>query len=150
MYLPFRSLLAAAFLGFSTFSACQKVSVEPANQAETALVGRWALVQTVGGIGGGTRPADPQRFQEIEFMADGQARTMLNNVPTAIGTYTLNQATSYLTRQSETFVSFNELQLGGHPFIDELSATTLVLNDDHADGIGNVYRREQPIFCGTR
>ena len=151
MYQSFRSLLVApALLGLATFSACQKAPVEPEKPQASGIVGRWALVQTSGGIAGGTRPADPRHLEGIEFTADGQALILLNGTPTATGTYTLSQAVAYNTRRPETFVDFTGLQLGGRSFIEELSATTLLLSDDCADGFGTLYRREQPLLCGTR
>jgi len=151
MYPLFRPLLfASAALSLATFAACQKAAVEPANQPATTIVGRWALAQTSGGIGGGTRPADAQRYQEMEFTADGQARAMVNGTPVFMGPYTLSTAVAYTTRRSETFLEFPVPQTSGRPFIAELSATTLVLSDDTSDGLTVTYQRKMPMFCGTR
>ena len=151
MYHQFRPLLlASAVMSLATFAACQKATVEPNNQPAPTIVGRWALVQTSGGIGGGTHPADPQRYQEVEFMADGQARALVNGMPTVTGAYTLSPAVAYVTRRTETFLQFPAPQMGSKQFITELSATTLVLSEDFIDGQSVKYQREIPFFCGTR
>lgn len=149
MCLPFRSLLAASLLGLSTFTACQKAPVAPDSQAPS-LVGRWQLTQTSGGYGGGTQPANPQEVREVVFGADGQAQVLRNGTPTATGTYTLAQAVAATSQRTETFISYAGPQLGGHPYIAELSAATLVLNDDHPDGFSVKYQRVLPALCGTR
>ena len=150
MYQSFRPLLAAALFGVSAFTACQKAPVEPTNQPELTLVGRWQLAQTSGGIGGGTQPADPQLVREMVFGTDGQAQTLLNGTPNAVGTYTLTQAVAATTQRTETFVNYTGPQITGRPFIAELSATTLVLSDDNPDGQHMKYQRVMPAFCGTR
>ena len=151
MYQSFRPLLAVALFGLSTFTACQKASVEPTNQAETTLVGRWQLTQTSGGIGGSTQPADPRFVREMVFSADGQAQVFINGTPNVLGTYTLTQAVAATTQRTETFVNYAGSNMTGHPFIAELSATTLVLSDDNSDGQHAKYQRVVILdFCGTR
>lgn len=149
MYRLFRLLLAPALLGLTTLASCQKARVTPDNALSTSIVGRWDLTQTSGGIAGGTRPANPAQRQELEFAANGQARTLLNGVPTITAAYTLTQRVAYLTRRPETFLEFPAPPVGT-AFITELSATTLVLSQDGNDGITATYRREQPAFFGTR
>lgn len=150
MYHMFRPLLLASAVFSLATAACQKAAVEPANQPAPTIVGRWALVQTSGGIGGGTRPADAQHYQEVEFMADGQARTLVNGTPTFTGAYALSPAVAYTTRRTESFLQFPAPQTGSNQFIAELSATTLVLSEDFIDGQSVKYQREMPSFCGTR
>lgn len=150
MHPSFRSLsLIGALLGSGVFAACQKAQVEPDSQ-NSLIVGRWELTQTTGGIGGGTRPADPAQRREIEFAANGQAQVLLNGTPTTTAAYTLSQRVAYLTQRPETFLNFPAPATGSSPFIAELSATTLALSQDGNDGITATYRREQPLFCGTR
>lgn len=152
MYHPFRPLLVAALVGLSAFTACQKAPVEPDSQAETTLVGRWQLTQTSGSISGRTQPADPQQLREIVFGADGQAQVLLNGTPVGTSAYTLSQAAAANTRRIETFINYAGPQLSGHPFIAELSATTLVLSDDYPDGLSVKYERRvaMPTICLLR
>ena len=84
------------------------------------------------------------------FGADGQAQMLLNGTPTATSTYTLAQAVAATTQRTETFISYTGPQLNGHPFIGQLSATTLVLSDDNPDGLGTTYQRVMPLICGNR
>lgn len=150
MYQSFRPLIAAALVSLSTLSACQKAPVEPA--APVTLVDRWELTQTVGGIGGGTQPADPQRLVEVIFSADGQAQFLLNGVPTDTATYSLVTAPAQTTGHPETFVAYGVPAPAPtpHQFIAELTAISLVLRDDNADGQTLYYRREPLVHCGTR
>lgn len=136
-----RPLLFAALLVVSSFTSCQKTAVEPESSTPDSIVGRWELVQTSGGIGGGTRPADPAQRSELAFDAHGQARVLLNGALTTTAAYTLSQRVSYLTRRTETFLEF-PASPAGSAFIAELSTTTLALSQDGNDGITATYRRE--------
>ena len=150
MHHSFHPLLATALLIISGFTSCQKAQIAPTTQTDALLVGRWYLTQTSGGIGGGTQPANPQQRYEMVFGADGQAQMLLNGTPTATSTYTLAQAVAATTQRTETFISYTGPQLNGHPFIGQLSATTLVLSDDNPDGLGTTYQRVMPLICGNR
>lgn len=88
MYQSFRPLLMAALLSLSVSTACQKVPVEPDNQAETTLVGRWHLTGRQCYCPASPTPNEQVTFggRQVIFYKNGQvART---------GEYTVTVAAS--------------------------------------------------------
>lgn len=133
-------LLGFLLIACASLTACKKDDASPGTPTANILVGRWELVQSSGGIAGGTYPADPARKQEIIFNGNGQASFLLNGTTTSSSAYSLAQATSYLTGQNQTFVIYGAAGNRGY-FLSELSAFTLSLSDDNPDGFTATYKR---------
>ena len=125
----------------ASLPACNSKKEEPTPQTsdEATLVGRWELTRTIGGLAGGVRLADPSRKEEIIFSAAGQASFLLNGTVNSTLPYSLAQGTSYITRQPQTFVYYGTTRTSLNMYIEQLSATKLVLAEDAADGQGREY-----------
>lgn len=126
--------LASLSLGLASCNKHCDPTPTPEQNATDSLVGRWELTQTTGGIAGGTTPADPARRRELLIDANGQLSLLLNGAVERTVPYQLMQRTSYLTRQSETF-------LYEITFIKQRTATNLVLVEDANDGFTHTYVR---------
>jgi hypothetical protein len=116
------------------------VAPEAAAQPDL-LVGQWLLTQTDGGFSGKTIPADPAHPQEIIFTANHQVTFLLNGAVSNSTTYSLAQASSYLTRQPQTFLVYGARTGAEKQFINDLSASRLVIKEDYADGRSYYYTR---------
>ena len=85
-------------------------------------------------------PADPTRKQEIVFTDAGKAEFLLNGVVTNTTSYSLTQATAYTTQRPQLFLSYTTAPALPQ-FIEQITASSLVLADDGADGMGYTYAR---------
>lgn len=139
--------LTLVVISTAGLGACQKAQVGPEvcisyprEDTSELLVGRWELTQTSGGLAGRVLPADPTRKQEIVFTVAGKAEFLLNGVVTNTTSYSLTQATAYITQRPQLFLSY-ATSPAPQQFIEQISTSTLVLADDMTDGIGYTYAR---------
>jgi hypothetical protein len=135
------TFLALSLWSFVSLSACKKQAAAPKTSTEDLLVGRWELTRTTGGIAGREQPANPSQKQEIIFGSSQQVTRLLNSVVTNTARYSLFQATSFVSGQPQTFSFYNSPGHQEKQFIEQTSATTLVIVDDHADEFGYYYVR---------
>lgn len=144
--LPLWHLLESGFLFSLTLllvlAGCGKQEVSPVAQ-QALIVGRWQLRQTSGGIGGGTRPADPNQKRELVLTADGRAQFLLNGAVEVPTGYAVRRAYLPLTSQQETIVDFGApaSSYANTMIIRELTATKLLLQEAYADGFNYEYGR---------
>ena len=133
------------FLAVLFSPACQKESVAPS--PAQLLHGRWELDYSTNGMTGRIEPADPTRHQEIIFGANRQVQFLLNGTVTSTKPYTLTQAKSYLSGKTETFITFGPGTYTNSisPYLANLSASTLTLVIDAADGPSATYVRRSPL-----
>jgi len=143
-------LLLISCFATAGLSACQKQIPAPDLTSGLQLEGRWELTHTSGGFTGRTFPADSTQKREIMFQPNGQALFFLNGAITTSATFTLTQAVAANTNRTETFVTYGAPAATLPQFLAELSATTLVIADDHPDGFSATYRRVSLAWCGTR
>ncbi|WP_210517993.1 hypothetical protein [Hymenobacter terricola] len=126
---------------FLAMAACEKESTAPAASTAAALVGRWELTHTTGGLTGHVLTADPNRKREIIFTADGQAELIVNGIITGISPYTLTQALSRTTRQSRPYLAYGPDGPDTQQYIEQISPTSLILAQDFEDGISSYFIR---------
>lgn len=143
-------LLVVSSFATASLSACQKEAPAPELTANSRLEGRWELTLTSGGFTGRNFPADPTQKREIMFEPNGQVQFLLNGATTASATYTLAQAVAHTTNRPETFVTYGAPATTLRQYLAEVSATTLVIRDDNADGFSATYQRKPLDWCGTR
>lgn len=132
-------LLMLTLSTFSVLTSCQKNDATP--EPSTALIGRWKLLQTSGGLAGGTWPADPKQKQELILNNDGRAQFLLNGTVVRTTTYTVLEAKSLLTQQTQKMLYFGAANDSTRLLIEELTATNLSLSEDAFDGMGQRYAR---------
>ena len=135
------TFLILSLWSFVGLTACKRQAATPKTSTEDLLAGHWELMRTAGGIAGREQPANPSRKQKIVFSPIHQVSWFLNGVVTSTARYSLFQATSFVSGQPQTFSFYNSPSHQEKQFIEQTSATTLVIVDDHADEFGYYYVR---------
>ena len=138
--LPNLSILLLLFV--LSLTGCSKEEVGP-TQAESLIIGRWQLQQTSGGIGGGTRPADPNNKKELVLTADGKAQFLRNGMTEIPTGYVIKREFVALTGKQETIIDFGSplSSYAADMIIVELTATRLSLQEAYTDGQRYDYTR---------
>ena len=135
------AILPSLLLVTSLLAGCSKGSLSPEDANAALLPGRWELTQTDGGLTGVARPADPAQKQEIVFDSRNRVTFLLNGAVTGTYSYSLYQANSNVNRRPQSFLAYSARGGSNKEFIEQLSATTLVIAEDYPDGLGYYYTR---------
>ena len=107
----------------------------PRNTSTVGLVGRWALLQSCGGIGGGCGDPALDRCSALWITVDSMLRIYVAD--------TVFFEASFSVRQQSTSFGDSVIVLGGNPFwtFELPEPDSLVLRDIAFDGFTHWYRR---------